>query len=254
MSPRLPLAAGAALLFTLGSAAFSLGCDSTFPIDTGPGGAGGAGAGGGGGSAGGAAVGGAGGSALLSDGVFFWLIDLDAPVGTQMQLCGDVRIDAETGAVRAQLTNANRNPAPDLCPSPCKETQVCRTIPAPECVVPSTKADGPDEYPDFVVVADPPIGYSFTAEGWAADMEDGSALLTMSAAKVVIVQPAVEIDDLTLWCTFAPSADGVLRCAGGTSAVAVAFGDVEAGAASGSASGRVIPLGEAPAGLPAPPE
>lgn len=194
------------------------------------------------------------GTALLGDGAHFFLLQVAKPVSVQMQLFGDLRVDPATGVVVVQLTNANRDPDSGLCPFPCDPDEVCRSFPEPECVAPSEPAGSPHEYPDFAVAADPPAGYTFTAEGCVEDTGDGTAILVTAPTTLTIVQPAVQLVDLVLTCTLALDADGVLRCTGGLTIANVKLGSSDAGASDGTVDARAIPPGEEPEGLPAPPE
>lgn len=193
------------------------------------------------------------GTSLLTDGGYFFLFDIEKPFAVQIQILADVRIDPETGVLRAQFTNADRNPAPDLCPVPCESTEVCRLVPEPECVVPSEKAGTPNEYSDFVPHPEPPTGYSFTVDGCAEDASDGSAVLATAPTNLVVQQPPVEVVDLAITCAFTPGADGVLRCAGSSGARDVLIGGSSAGPAEGGATGRLLPPEDVPKDLPAPP-
>ncbi|MBK8256815.1 MAG: hypothetical protein IPK82_29605 [Polyangiaceae bacterium] len=193
------------------------------------------------------------GTKLLADGVFFFVIDVETPIATQIQLFGDVRVKPETGVVIGQLTNANRPTEDPNCPIECSATEACRTIPTVECVPPSTKADSTDEYPDFAVAAEAPQGYSFTVNGCAEDEPDGTTLLTTNPTTFSIQSPSVTFEGLTIECSFAVGADGVLRCEGEMKAAQVLLGSQGSGPSKGPMRGRLIPAGEEPEGLPAPP-
>ena len=113
------------------------------------------------------------GSKVLATGPYFLLLDVEQPLGTQIQLFGWMQVDPATGLFAGQFTNADRNPDRSRCGGRCPATQVCRTLPAEDCVVPSLRCANEDEFPDFVVNATPPTGYSFTASGCAEDQADG---------------------------------------------------------------------------------
>src|SRR5690606_8927457 len=85
----------------------------------------------------------------LTAGVYFMLLDVQEPLGVQIQLYGALDVDPATGSLVGQFTNADRNAA-QTCPTPCGSADVCRLLPVPECVPPSQRAGTADEWPDFV--------------------------------------------------------------------------------------------------------
>lgn len=189
----------------------------------------------------------------LPSGAYFFLFDIDKPVGIQIQILADVRVDPQTGTLLAQFTNADRNPAKGLCPTPCADTEVCRLLPEPKCVAPSEPAGSVDEYSDYVPHPDPPTGYSFTVHGCAEDSPDGSTGVATLPTDLVVQKPPVTAIGLAITCSFTTSADGALRCSGSAGSADVKIGDSSAGAAEGSSKGRLIPPEDAPADLPSPP-
>lgn len=191
---------------------------------------------------------------VLPSGAYFFLFDIDKPIGVQIQILADVRVDPQTGTLRAQFTNADRDPAADLCPTPCADTEVCRLLPEPECVAPSEPAGSIDEYPDYVPNPDPPTGFTFTVEGCAEDSPDGSIGLATRPTDLVVQKPPVEALGLAITCSFTKDATGTYRCSGSSGADDVKIGGTSAGPAEGSSAGRSIPPGEAPSDLPSPPD
>src|SRR5690606_905405 len=111
----------------------------------------------------------------LPSAVYYMLADVEKPLQTQLQLFIDMRVDPATGDWAARFTNGDRDPAVDCTPYglSCDDTEVCRTLPEPDCVEPSLKAASVDEYVDFYPNYTPPIGYSFAGVGCAADVDDG---------------------------------------------------------------------------------
>jgi hypothetical protein len=195
-----------------------------------------------------------GGTSQLTSGVYFFLFDIEKPIGVQIQILADMRIDGETGDVLAQFTSADRNKDPDRCPMPCKETEACRLLPEPACVTPSERAGSVDEYSDFVPHPDPPTGFSFTVHGSAGDLPDGSTGLVTMPTTLSVQMPPVEAVDLAITCSFKAGDDGVLRCQGNSGAKDVLIGGSSAGAATGTSTGRLVPPEEAPKDLPPPPD
>lgn len=190
----------------------------------------------------------------LPSGAYFFLFDIDKPIGVQIQILADVRVDPQTGTLLAQFTNADRDPRKDRCPFPCADTEVCRLLPEPECVAPSDPAGSVDEYADYVPHPDPPTGYSFTVHGCAEDSPDGSTGVATLPTDLVVEKPPVQAIGLAITCSFTTAADGALRCTGSSGSEDVLIGDASAGPAEGSSAGRLIPPEDTPPDLPAPPE
>lgn len=193
------------------------------------------------------------GTTQLTSGVYFFLFNIEKPIGVQIQIMADLRVDSETGDVLAQFTSADRNMDPDRCPTPCKATEACRLLPEPACVTPSERAGDVDEYSDFVPHPDPPTGFSFTVHGSAGDLPDGSTGFVTVPTTLTVQMPPVEAIDLAITCSFKTEEDGVLRCQGNSGASDVKIGGSSAGAAEGTSTGRLVPAAEAPKDLPAPP-
>ncbi len=197
---------------------------------------------------------GEGAATTLPSGPYFFLFDIEKPVPVQIQIFADVRINAETGSLLAQFTGADRNPDPNRCPSPCKDTEACSLVPTPECVLPSLKASSLDEYSDFITNPDPPTGYSFTVVGCAKDGPDGSIGIVTQPTDLIVQKPPVEAIGLAISCSFTKDEKGTLRCTGSSGSTDVKIGGESAGPAEGSSQGRIIPIEDASKDLPAPPE
>ncbi|MCW5832170.1 MAG: hypothetical protein KIS78_06950 [Labilithrix sp.] len=184
-------------------------------------------------------------------GTYFVLLDVEQPLGTQIQLLAYVDVDPNTGALTGQFTNADRNPE-QKCPSACPSTDVCRLLPAPECVAPSTRAGSVEEWPDFVPNAPPPTGYSFLVQGCAVD--DGAASGVFTAPTTMVVEsPKVTVEGLTMTASFAPGADGVVRATGSLTADVVRLGTNPLGPGKGSMSAVRLPDDRVPPDVPRPP-
>src|SRR5690606_38214588 len=123
----------------------------------------------------------------------------------------------------AQFTNADRNRAL-TCPTPCSNTEVCRLLPAPECVAPSTRAGTVDEWPDFIPNGTPPTGYSFFVQGCAVEDGSGNGVLT-APATMNVESPKVTTEGLIMTASFAPGPDGVIRATGRLTADLVRLGE-----------------------------
>lgn len=185
----------------------------------------------------------------LQSGIYFVLLDVDQPLGSQIQLYGAIDVDPATGAFTSQFTNADRNPDNSRCGNACASTEACRTLPAQDCVIPSQRAGTVDEYPDFVPNQAPPTGYSFTVEGCAIDEGNGAGIIT-APATMVVQQPAVTVEGLTMTAFFAPDASGVPRATGSLVADGVLLDNTNIGAGKGNMTARLIPLNQIPPGVP----
>ncbi|MEZ4446573.1 MAG: hypothetical protein R3B72_46270 [Polyangiaceae bacterium] len=190
------------------------------------------------------------------DAVHFMVVDVDAPISTQLQLLASMRVDPDTGAVVGQFTNADRDPAISCAPFglSCDGTEACRTLPMPACVPPSEGAGTADEYPDFTFNDTPPTGYSFTVLGCVRDEEDGSFTFANAPVDVKVQSPPVTVIGINFNGSFAFDGDGILRGAGTFSSADVLLGTSSSGAGAGTLNSRVVPPEEVPAGTPSPPE
>ena len=189
----------------------------------------------------------------LKSGVYYVLLDVAEPLGSQIQLYGAIDVDAATGAFVAQFTNADRNPDGARCGGACNDTERCRLLPKQECVVPSLRAGTVEEYSDFVPDVSPPAGYSFPVEGCAIDDGEGAGVIT-APATMVVQQPAVTVEGLTMTAFFRPGTDGITRATGSLVADTVRLNGTRIGAGKGNMNARIIPASEVPHGVPhAPP-
>jgi hypothetical protein len=191
------------------------------------------------------------GTTLLSSGVYFFLLDVEEPVGTQIKIFADLDI-AASGRFVGQFTLASRITNPNRCSPSCTDGNVCETIPSPSmCVVPSTRAGGPGEWPDFYANATPPVGFSFTVDGCAEDQSGGTAALATEPANMVVQQPDVQVDGLVVTVSFSVSG-GVLTATGTVTGDNIVFGSAQLGAGHGDVEAQFIPASMAPS-VPSPP-
>jgi len=182
----------------------------------------------------------------LASGVFFVILDVQEPIGSQIQLYGAVDIDPASGALVAQFTNADRNPNLK-CPAGCGSADVCRLLPAPECVAPSTRAGTVDEFSDFVPNPTPPTGYSFFVEGCAIDEGDATGVIT-APATMVVESPPVTIEGLTMTASFTSD-----RATGSLVGESVRLGGKSRGAGKGTMTAIRLPDANVPPNVPRPP-
>jgi len=189
----------------------------------------------------------------LTSGVYFLLLDVQEPIGSQIQLFGSLDVDPATGLLVGQFTNADRNPDGNRCPTPCGSEDACRLLPKAECVAPSTRAGTVDEHTDFVPNPTPPTGYSFFVEGCAADDPSGTALVT-APATMVVESPPVTVAGLTMTAYFAPDDKGVMRATGSLVADAVSLGGNTIGPGKGTMTALRVADAEVPPGIPQPPK
>jgi hypothetical protein len=190
-------------------------------------------------------------STKFQNGVYFALLEVDQPLGTQIQLYGAMEVDPTTGALAGQFTNADRNAA-QACPTPCGSADVCRLLPAPACVPQSTRAGTADEWPDFVPNNTPPTGYSFQVQGCAVDDGEAAGVLT-APATMAVEQPKVTVEGLTMTAQFGADPAGVVRATGSLTADTVRLGTNPLGAGKGSMTAVRIPDDKVPPHVPRPP-
>ncbi|MFO0613745.1 MAG: hypothetical protein U0414_14220 [Polyangiaceae bacterium] len=191
-------------------------------------------------------------STLFQSGVYFMVVNVDKPIPTQIQLYAQLTAD-EMGQVRASFVNADRNPDKARCTPACDESTTCQTLPGPPmCVMPSAKAGTEDEYPDFVVNGDPPVGYKFGALGCISEA-NGTVSFVSEPTDVHIQQPAVIVQAAVLTASLKLDGQNVLRGTGSLASPAVFLGSVDTptlGEGSGSLSLRLVPPDEAPTNIP----
>jgi hypothetical protein len=187
---------------------------------------------------------------IFPSGAYILKIEADKPVQTQIQLFAALEVDAVTGRILGQFTNADRDRSIDCSKYglACERTQACRTLPTPECVEPSAKMTSVDDYPDFAPNATPPTGFTFTVTGCARDREDGSAAVATEPATMEVESPPVKVVGVRMNMAFSgpePRGEGTFT------ADDVLIGGTSSGAAAGSITSLRMPA--APKGLPEPP-
>jgi hypothetical protein len=188
----------------------------------------------------------------LPVGSYFLLLDVEEPIGTQIQLFSHISAEPATGVLVGQFTNADRD-ATQACPSPCAPTDVCRLLPAPECVAPSTRAATVDEHPDFRPNPTPPIGYSLLVQGCALDDPEGATIVRTAPAMLNVESPRVTVQGLVMTARFVSAEGGVKRAAGRLTADQVLLGELPLGPGKGSLTAIYIPDDLAPTDVPRPP-
>lgn len=192
------------------------------------------------------------GAGALASGPYVFLLDVESPIGTQIQLFAELHVDPATGDFVGQFTNADRNRDGSRCPGGCPPEDACRTIPAPECVAPSLRAASVDEWPDYVPNVPPPTGYSFTVHG-CANEAGGAVVLGTEPVDLVVQQPAVTARGLVVIASFARDPEGVLRATGSGTAADILLGTKSFGPARGTVAARSLPAAGLPPGIPYPP-
>lgn len=192
---------------------------------------------------------------LMPSGTYFALLEVEEPIGTQIQLLGVFEIDGATGQLNGQFTNADRNPDKSRCKTKaCGASDACRTLPAEECVAPSMKAGNTDEWSDFVPNVTPPTGYSFTITGCAVDDANGKgAGVVTFPANMIVESPPVTVGGLEMTAFFGADASGVVRATGTLTAQAVSLGGNLIGPGKGTMSAILVPEAQVPPGVPRPP-
>ena len=192
------------------------------------------------------------GTKLVTSGAYFFLLDVQEPLGTQIKVLADLDVDSASGRFVGQFTFASRKTDPKRCSPPCTLGNVCQTIPGPSmCVVPSTRAGSADEWPDFYANSTPPVGFSFTVTGCAEDQPDGTATLGTQPANMVVQSPPVSVDGLVLLTSFTKSG-GNLVATGTVTGDNIVFGSANLGSGHGDVLAQAIPASQAPP-IPAPP-
>jgi hypothetical protein len=191
---------------------------------------------------------------MPAKGSYFVLIDVKQPIGTQVRLWADFRVDTSTGRFSAEFIRAGRNLDGSRCPGGCASTDACRTLPGPPaCVVPSLRADDTNEYPDFIADDKTAASFRFTATGCIVDSPDGSAQFVNLPVDIFVSSPQVTLRNTRLTSSFARDAQGVLRGAGSLSADDVSLGPSSSGKGAGTLTAILVADSEAPTNIPAPP-
>ncbi|HEX7667625.1 MAG TPA: hypothetical protein VF407_24020, partial [Polyangiaceae bacterium] len=146
------------------------------------------------------------------------------------------------GKFTGQFTFAQRLTDPNRCSPACTDGKVCKTLPGPpECVVPSERAGTTSEWPDFFPNATPPVGYSFTVNGCAEDQADGTATFASEPANMVVKQPSVQINGLTLIASFAKDTSGNLTASGSVAGDDILLGGASFGPGHGTTVAQSLP-------------
>jgi hypothetical protein len=193
------------------------------------------------------------GTQVLPSGAYFFLLDVQQPIGTQIKIFADLDVDPASGRFVGQFTLAQRLTDPNRCSPPCTNGDVCQTLPGPPaCVVPSTRAGTPAEWPDFYANPTPPVGFSFTVNGCAEDESSGTAAFATQPADMVVQQPAVSVNGLVVVSSFSKDASGDLVATGSVTGDDIVFGTSHLGAGYGTVAAQWIPASAAPS-IPMPP-
>jgi hypothetical protein len=180
-----------------------------------------------------------GGPTRLASGKYFMFLTVEHPLPVQLQVYGELTVDAKSGAVSGKFTSAQRR-TDQSCGAACEGVKLCRRLPFPDCVPPSSPAGSPDEFPDWTPNPTPPTGFEFGAEGCAADSGDGTGVLT-APTTMTVESPAVTVYGLAMTASFAPDAAGVVRASGTLSADSIVLGTQNIGAGTGTLTARQIP-------------
>ena len=192
-------------------------------------------------------------SGPFTSGQYFFLVSVLKPLGLQVQLVADIRIDPQTGAFFGQFTNGDRIPDPNRCPTPCKSSEVCKLIPEPRCVAPSEKAASVNEFPDYFANNSPPAGFSFTAKGCAEEQSEGVVTFGNEAVDAEVQLPKLTIKNIVLSGSFS-QVDGQLRGTGTFTSSEVFLGTISSGPGEGTFEAMRIPDDQQLKDVPAPPQ
>ena len=193
------------------------------------------------------------GTKVLVSGGYFFLLDVEEPVGTQIKLFAEFDVDPATGVFVGQFTQASRVADPTRCSPACTNGDVCETLPPPSvCVVPSMRSGDASEWPDFYANSTPPVGYTLTVNGCAEDQPDGTAAFATEPADLAIEQPAISVDGLVVLGSFAPGAGGILTATGGVTGDDILLGTAPLGAGHGTINAQSVPA-SAGVSIPFPP-
>jgi len=188
-------------------------------------------------------------SELFPSGTYFFMVDVEEPLAVQLRFWGTIEVDGGTGTFRGSFTDSARNPDLD-CGFECPGEQICRLLPEPECVWPSTSIATVDEYPDQLPDPVAPTGFSFFVTGCVRDQPDGSVLFANDPVDVKVHTPPVTVTDTTLSSLFKEDEEGVLRGTGVLTSPDVLLGTNSNGAGVGTHIDRRIPDDEVPPGIP----
>ncbi len=71
---------------------------------------------------------------IFTSGVYYFVVNVDKPIPTQIQLFAQLTVDPVTGQVTASFVNADRNPDKTRCTPACDAATTCQTpLAAPSC-------------------------------------------------------------------------------------------------------------------------
>jgi hypothetical protein len=185
-------------------------------------------------------------------GAYFFLLQVNKPLGVELKAFAAIDVDPKTGAFSGQFTAALRNSDPSRCKPACTGGDVCQLIPTEACVQMSTPPTSVDEWPDYVPKATAPNGYTFAMHGCAVDEVHGAVDILTAPGVLNVTSPDVSIQGLTFTAQFAPTDGGVVLGSGSLTATQTLLGKLELGAGAGTLTAVSIPAAEAPPGLPQP--
>jgi len=194
-------------------------------------------------------------SATFPSGVYFFVVQVDEPLATQIKLFGNLTVDNEYGIYVGQFTNADRDPGLDCAPHglECADNELCSLLPEPRCVLQSEDATSAHDYPDFIPNATAPTGYSFTIKGCVRDLDDGSVAFGNQPADVIVQSPPVTVKGISFNAGFDFSEDGDYEGEGTFVAEQVFLGTTPSGTGVGTHIDLLIPTDLVPSGVPSPP-
>jgi hypothetical protein len=180
---------------------------------------------------------------LFESGDYFFLLQVNKPLGVELKAFASIDVDAASGTFVGQFTAALRNSDPSRCNPPCTGGDVCQLLPSQACVAMSTPPVSIDEWPDFVPKATAPNGYTFQMRGCAVDVAHGAVDILTAPGVLTVTSPAVQIQGLTFTAQFVPAAGGLVRGSGSLTATHTLFGTLDLGAGAGTLNAVSIPKG-----------
>jgi len=189
----------------------------------------------------------------FQSGAYFFLLQVDKPIGVELKVFAAIDVNPQSGAFFGQFTAALRNPDPTRCNPACTNGEVCELIPSQMCVEVSTPPVSVYESSDFVPKTGAPNGYTFEMHGCASDQGDAGAVNILTApGELVVSSPAVTIQGLTFTAQFVPVDGGLVQASGSLTATKTFLGTNDLGPGSGTLAALSIPDAQAPANLPQP--
>jgi hypothetical protein len=191
-------------------------------------------------------------TAQFHSGAYFFLMQVNTPLGVELKAFAAIDVDEKTGAFSGQFTAALRNSDPSRCKPACTGGTVCQLIPTEACVEMSTPPTSVDEWPDYVPKSTAPDGYTFAMHGCAVDEAHGAVDVLTAPGVLNVTSPDVSIRGLTFTAQFSPDDAGVVRGSGSLTATQTLLGKLTLGAGAGTLSAVSIPAADAPPNLPQP--